>query len=87
MATSAEYRLVFTDRARKDVADLDTLAKKRIGRKILDLESDPIRKSTRLVNPKLGTWRYRIGDFRVVFDVHGRDVVILRIGHRREIHR
>lgn len=87
MAGSARHRLVFTARARADTEALDVLTRKRIGLKILALESGPLGKSTKLVNAVLGTYRFRIGDYRVIFDLDGRDVVILRVGHRREVYR
>ena len=36
-----------------------------------------------------GLWRYRIGDFRVICEIHDHRLVIhaLSIGHRREIYR
>ena len=36
-----------------------------------------------------GLWRYRIGDFRVVCEIHDARLVVLAlaIGHRREIYR
>ncbi len=37
--------------------------------------------------PKIGTYRFRIGDYRVIFDIYGEDIVILRIGHRRSIYK
>ncbi len=40
-----------------------------------------------LTDPQLGTYRFRVGDFRVIFDLHGRDIVILRVGHRKSIYR
>ncbi|MEK7765296.1 MAG: type II toxin-antitoxin system RelE/ParE family toxin [bacterium] len=64
---------------------MDILALKRIGRKVVALEPDPLGTSKKLVSAALGTYRFRIGDYRVIFDLHGRDVVILRIGHPREI--
>ena len=33
-----------------------------------------------------GLRKLRIGDYRVIFAVLGQDVVVLRIGHRREIY-
>jgi mRNA interferase RelE/StbE len=35
----------------------------------------------------LGAYRFRIGDYRVVFDLEGDEIVILRVGHRRDIYR
>lgn len=34
-----------------------------------------------------GLRKYRVGDYRVIYVILGEDVVILRIGHRREIYR
>ena len=32
-------------------------------------------------------YRFRIGDYRVIFDVSGTIITILNLGHRREIYR
>ncbi|HYN43347.1 MAG TPA: type II toxin-antitoxin system RelE/ParE family toxin [Thermoanaerobaculia bacterium] len=40
-----------------------------------------------LTQPALGTCRYRVGDYRVIFDIAGSDLVILRAGHRSSIYR
>lgn len=82
-----KYTLVYTKRAVEDIEKLDTLAKKRIGIKILELQNSPIEKSRKLFNSKLGSYRYRIGDYRIIFDLDGIRVVILRVGHRKEIYR
>ena len=79
--------LVYTQRAVRDVAALDAVMKKRIEKKIVALRTDPVAKSKKLSDPRLGTYRYRIGDYRVVFDLSRSQVVVLRIGHRREIYR
>ncbi|MDZ4853875.1 MAG: type II toxin-antitoxin system RelE/ParE family toxin [Nitrospirota bacterium] len=36
---------------------------------------------------ELGSYRFRIGDYRVVFDIEGDEIVVLRVGHRRDIYR
>jgi len=51
------------------------------------LLSNPTFFATKLVDESLGQHRYRIGDYRVIFDVEGNNIVILRVGHRREIYR
>ena len=81
------WRLVFTGRAFKDIAGLDSKTRDRIGRSIRRLEADPVAISKRLTQPALGTYRFRIGDYRVVFDIEGSDVVVLRVGHRSSIYR
>ncbi|MDH4220892.1 MAG: type II toxin-antitoxin system RelE/ParE family toxin [Candidatus Aminicenantes bacterium] len=35
----------------------------------------------------MGGYRFRIGDYRVIFDIEGNEIGVLRVGHRREIYR
>ncbi len=81
-----KFELLYTQRAVKDIGQFDTLVKKRLAKKTADLQDNPVEKSTKLLNAKLGTYRYRIGDYRVIFDIIGRSVVILGVGHRKEIY-
>ncbi len=82
-----KYELLYTKRAAGDIERLDTLARKRLATKILLLQENPVEKSKKLLHSTLGTYRYRVGDYRVIFDLDGRRVVILRVGHRKEIYR
>jgi mRNA interferase RelE/StbE len=51
------------------------------------LSSEPLSQAVKLSDPRLGTFRYRIGSLRVTFDLGDDRVVVLRLGHRREIYR
>jgi mRNA interferase RelE/StbE len=82
-----KYELVYTERAIKDIQGLDETIKKRIGKTLLRFQNDPLIFAQRLTDPKLGSYRFRIGDYRVIFDLEGHDIVILRVGHRREIYK
>ena len=35
------------------------------------------------------SWRIRVGDYRVIYDINdrGKQVIVLHIGHRREVYR
>lgn len=81
------YELRYTKRAREDIDRLDSVAKKRLEKKLAMLRDEPFKLSKKLHDSSLGTYRYRLGDYRVVFDIDGHDIVILRVGHRREIYR
>ena len=81
------YRLVYTQRAIKDVQGLEPSLKKRIGKTLKRYEKDPLNFAEKLTDPRLGTYRFRIGDYRVICDIEGDEIVILRIGHRRDIYR
>ncbi|HMF34809.1 MAG TPA: type II toxin-antitoxin system RelE/ParE family toxin [Candidatus Lokiarchaeia archaeon] len=78
--------IIFTHRARKDWDRLETSAKQRILSTFREMEGDPLAGARKLTDSKLGTYRMRAGDYRIVFDVEGEDVVILRIGHRSNIY-
>ena len=81
------YNLVYTRRAEKDLKKLDSSIKSRIGNALLKLQDNPLLYSEKLSDPALVTYKFRIGDYRVIFDIEGNDVVVLRVGHRREIYK
>lgn len=64
-----KYRLVYTHRAEKDISRLDPAIKKRIGNTLSRYERDPLKYAEKLSDPKLGNFRFRIGDYRVIFDI------------------
>lgn len=82
-----KYQLVYTNRAVKDIEKLDAKAKSRIGDALARHKDHLIVQSTRLTDPRLGTYRFRVGDYRIIFDIEGCEIVVLRVGHRREIYR
>ena len=82
-----KYRLVYTRRAARDIQGLHPEIKERLGKALLRYEEDPLRHAEKLTHSKLGSYLFRIGDYRVVFDLEGDEIVILRVGHRREIYR
>ncbi len=61
-------------------------------RRILDaihtkLLEDPFRDSKKLVGKTgPGRWRFRVGDYRIRFDIEGRALLFYRVRHRREIY-
>jgi len=82
-----KYRLVYTHRAIRDIRRLEPAVKKRIGKTLLRYEEDPLKYAIRLTESKLGTYRFRIGDYRAIFDLEGDEIVVLRVGHRRDIYK
>lgn len=41
----------------------------------------------KLQDDALGDFRFRIGDYRVIFDIEAGKVIVLKIGHRKDIYR
>ena len=81
------YKLVYTRTAAKDIQKLDIVVKKKIKKKLEEYSKNPHFYAKKLISKTIGTYRWRIGNYRVVFDINGNNIVILRVGHRREIYR
>lgn len=81
------YRLLYTRRAVKDISGLSADVRKRIGKTLLRYLANPHQYAEALTDPDLGGYRFRIGDYRVIFDLEGKEIVILRVGHRKEIYK
>lgn len=83
------FTIVITKKAKKDIDGLEGVVKTRLGRKLLEVSKlDDIRPVVRqLVDSHIGSYRLRVGDYRIVFDLDGRNIVILRIQHRKDVYR
>lgn len=82
-----KYRLVYTHRAFKDIRKLEDNVKQRIGKVLKEYKEEPLKYASKLIDPALGTYRFRIGDYRVIFDIKGEELIVLRVGHRKDIYR
>jgi mRNA interferase RelE/StbE len=83
------YKIVFSDEALKDLDKLDKVIIDRIIKKIkwLALQDEPLDFAKRLKYDAIGQYRFRIGDYRVIFDNNLDKIIILRIGHRSSIYK
>jgi mRNA interferase RelE/StbE len=76
-----------------DLNDLDGSVRKRIWKFLVErltrLE-DPRSIGEALKGTRLGDlWKYRVGDYRIMARIEDRliEIVVVRIGHRREVYR
>ena len=82
-----KYRLVYTQRAAKDIQGLEERIKRRIAKTLLRYLEDPLKYAEKLTDSRLGSYRFRVGDYRIIFDLEESDISVLRVGHRKEIYR
>ncbi|CAI4029947.1 hypothetical protein DNFV4_00367 [Nitrospira tepida] len=54
---------------------------------LLRYEENPLAHAESLKDSDLGSYRFRIGDYRIIFDLQGKKIVVLRVGHRGEIYK
>lgn len=82
----------YTAHARKDLQKLDKAFSKKIVLVVLEYtRRKPLKKAKALKGIFEGLYRYRVGDYRVVFEIDesGKVIIltILRIKHRKDIYK
>ncbi len=87
------WRIEFHPQAEKELSKLDREVARKIvrfpGDRVAPLE-DPRSLGEALKGPELGRfWKYRVGDYRLVCHIQDQRVTILlvTVGHRREVYR
>lgn len=83
------YQLKIESRAKKDIQALEIVLQKRIAKKLkfFMAADNPLKYAKKLVDSSDGDYRWRIGNFRVVFDVKGDVIKILRVQHRKDVYK
>ncbi len=86
------WTIDYTQTALNQLRKLD----KQSARRILDFldervaqRDDPRSTGKALTGPLGGLWRYRVGDFRVICEIHdgALRVLVVELGNRREVYR
>lgn len=54
-------RVIVTQRALKDLKNIDKKIQYRIAAKLKEYSKEPLKYARKLVNPRIGTYRFRIG--------------------------
>ena len=82
-------KFVFKGRAEKELKKLDFQVRVRILEKLQFYASqeNPLVFAESLNNFRYGDWRFRIGEYRIIFDTKSDIIIILKIGHRKDIYK
>lgn len=82
------YRLLLTNRARKDVDRLSPALLHKIATALKKITQNPFMGKA-LKGEFQGLHSYRMGTHRIIYQIHAREilVIVLKIGHRREVYR
>ena len=83
------YTVIYQASAEAILRKLPKEIQTRITRKIAQLGEDPYPHGTEKLSTHTNLWRIRIGDYRVIYTVEHKEllVLVLKIGHRREVYR
>jgi len=87
------WTVSYTETARKQLKKFD----RQIARRLIDFmdervaaQADPRSTGQALTGPVLGSfWRYRVGDYRIICDIHDAVlcVLVIEIGNRKDVYR
>ena len=82
------YQVSLTPAAVRQLKKMTPDAKRRIQAVLELLSDDPRPPSAVPLVGGSGEWRVRTGDYRVIYEIADREilVLVLRIGHRREVY-
>lgn len=82
------WKLEILRRAQKQLARIPNPDRQRIYEAIQNLIRDPRPPGCKKLKDS-DAWRIRIGDYRVIYEIHDEVllVLVLEIGHRREVYR
>lgn len=83
------YRIEFTRSAEKDLRKIDRSRVAAILHKVEQLQLDPRPNGSKKLAGADRTYRIRIGDYRVVYEIEDDVLVVLviRIAHRKDVYR
>ncbi|HEX7353502.1 MAG TPA: type II toxin-antitoxin system RelE/ParE family toxin [Mycobacteriales bacterium] len=83
------YRITLAPAAARQLRKLDSQARRRIQAALDLLSADPRPPAATQLVGGSGEWRVRTGDYRIVYEIEHEQVLVLvlRVGHRREIYK
>ncbi len=83
------YSIRFTPRAQRDFSALDKTVQQRLRRQIDRLRETPFPPGVIKLHEVEPFYRIRVGDYRLIYQVeaHQLVIVVVKIGHRREVYR
>jgi len=83
------YEIVYKPSAEKSFAKLTNDAQKRIFSAVQELAENPRPPGVKKLKAVVDLYRIRVGDYRIVYSIEDkqRKILVLTIGHRRDVYR
>lgn len=83
------FRIALAPAALRQLRKFDPQVRRRIQAALELLSTDPRPPAATQLVGGAGEWRARTGDYRIVYEIHDGELVVLvlQVGHRREVYR
>jgi mRNA interferase RelE/StbE len=81
------YRVILPKSVQKELDRLSDDTANRVLARLAALETNPRPPDVKKLKGRNG-WRIRIGDYRVIYEIDdpARQVLVIKVGHRREVY-
>ncbi|MFA5820550.1 MAG: type II toxin-antitoxin system RelE/ParE family toxin [Candidatus Gracilibacteria bacterium] len=90
----AYFKAIYTNEAQADLGRLERVVRERIVLKINDIlkMENPLFAAKKLKNLEIPHYRFRVGDYRVIFKIDRRTgeiviLVIVKVEHRKDVYK
>ena len=82
------YQVILPRSVQKELDRLPDDVARRIVVRLTGLETNPRPGDVKKLKGR-DAWRIRVGDYRVIYEIHDRvlQIIVITVGHRREIYR
>jgi mRNA interferase RelE/StbE len=80
-----KYEVKFLEKALDFLDSLDKPIRAQVYTKLGKLGDNP-KLGVPLSNELKGCWRLHIGKYRVIYAVEGKDIMVTKIGHRKDVY-
>ena len=82
----SDYRVLFARAARKELESLPEKVQQRVLQAAESLAEEPRPRGCKKLKGHENTYRVRVGDYRVVYEIHEKEVIVLivRVRHRKD---
>ena len=83
------YQVLIARSAEKQLNKLPPQFQRKVAAVIMSLSIEPRPYGSKKLTGTAGSYRVRVGEYRVIYDIYERTVVVsvLKIGHRKDIYR
>jgi mRNA interferase RelE/StbE len=83
------YRIEIRPSAQREIANLPSNDRRRIVAKVDALATNPRPVGSVKLSGQLGLWRIRVGVYRVLYEIHDKQLIVLviSVAHRRDVYR
>jgi mRNA interferase RelE/StbE len=83
-----KFQVILPKSVQKQLDRLANDVARRVLNRLRELEDNPRPTGVKKLKGRTA-WRVRVGDYRIIYEIHDRElqIIIITVGHRREVYR